>query len=116
MNRSEIEKIIVKFLDKEANIQELDVLDTWLRNDGNLETFNHFAKIEYITLVGMTEYDIDRAKEAIKQKLKDKERKRKSKKYAGMAVAASIALIFGTLFFKMDEGGQEVQVSDVVPA
>lgn len=118
MHRPEIEKSIVKFLGKEANMQELDVLDRWLRNDENLATFNHFAKIEYITLVGMTEYDIDRAKEAIRQKLKDRARKKRTIRYRRLAVAASLALIFGIVFFNRDKGDREIrtEVGDVAPA
>src|SRR5690606_27364690 len=96
----EIERIIVKFLSRESNIQELDDLDVWLRNDKNREIFNRFVKTEYITILSMAEYDVDKAKEAIRQRLKNTERKRKSVRYGRMAVAASIVLIFGILFFK----------------
>src|SRR5690606_31071070 len=59
----------------------------------------------------------DKAKEAIKQKLKNKIRKRTSIVYGRMAVAASIVLIFGILFFKIDKSGQlvEVEVTGVAP-
>jgi len=113
-----IERIIVKFLSRESNIQELDDLDVWLRNDKNREIFNRFVKTEYITILSMAEYDVDKAKEAIRQRLKNTERKRKSVRYGRMAVAASIVLIFGILFFKSDKGVQEVEVevSEVAPA
>src|SRR5690606_1660918 len=113
-----MERIIVKFMGREANLQELDALDIWLRDDENREIFNQFVRTEYITILNMAEYDVDKAKEAIKQRLRKEERRRKSKRYAGMAIAASLALIFGTLFFKGDKENPEVEmeVSNTSPA
>ena len=71
-----MERIIVKFLGREANIQELDDLDVWLRKAENRATFDHFVKTEYITTLGMAEYNVDKAKEAIKQRLKKEEQRR----------------------------------------
>lgn len=118
MERTDIDCIIVKFLGREANSQELDALDIWLRNDENLATFNHFVKTEYITTAGMAEYNVDKAKEAIKQKLKNKVRKKRTMRYGGLAIAASVTLIIGTFLLKSDIGRPEVEleVSDVAPA
>ena len=108
-----MERIIVKFLGREANSGELDELDAWLRNDENRTTFHHFVKTEYIIALGMAEYDVDRARKAIRQKLKDRARKNRAIRYGKMAVAASIALILGIVFFNRDTIGAKVETEEV---
>ncbi|MER3373289.1 MAG: DUF4974 domain-containing protein [Allomuricauda sp.] len=57
----------------------------------------------------MSEYDVNKAKKAIQRKLKISERKRRVVMYKKLAVAASIALIVGSLFFKWDSIDQNVK-------
>src|SRR5690606_1447623 len=78
---------------------------------------NHFVKTDYITTLGMVEYDVDRAKEAIRQRLKKRARQKRTVIYKRMAIAASVVLIFGGVYLKLrEENTQKVeeQVSDVV--
>ena len=95
-----IEKIIIKFLNREADMYELEKLETWLKNENNLSIFNTFVRTEYLTNISMPKYDVDKAKEAIKHKLKISERKRKVVIYKKMAIAASIVLIIGAILTK----------------
>lgn len=101
-NNLEIERIIIKFLNNEADMDELDRLDIWLRDDNNLPTFEKFVRTEYLIILGMSEYDVNKAKKAIQRKLKISERKRRIVMYKKLAVAASIVLIAGSIFFKWD--------------
>lgn len=105
----EIERIIIKFLNNEADICELDKLDIWLSDDNNLPTFEKFVRTEHLIILGMSEYDVNKAKKAIQRKLKISERKRRVVMYKKLAVAASIALIVGSLFFKWDSIDQNVK-------
>lgn len=101
-NNLEIEKIIIKFLNREADIHELEKLDIWLRDESNFPIFNRFVRTEYLTIIGMSEYDVDKAKKAIRHKLRISERKKRSTVYRKMAVAASIVFIVGAIFLKWD--------------
>lgn len=87
----------------EADIHELEKLDIWLRDKNNLPIFNRFVNVEYLTIIGMSEYDVNKAKKAIKHKLKVSERKRKAPMYKKMAIAASIVLIVSTVFLKWND-------------
>ena len=100
LNNLKIEKIIIKFLNREADMYELEKLETWLKNENNLSIFNTFVRTEYLTNISMPKYDVDKAKEAIKHKLKISERKRKVVIYKKMAIAASIVLIIGAILTK----------------
>ena len=99
----------MKFLNSEANLQELDELDVWLGSKENEQIFNHFVRTEYITALGMAEYDIEKAKQAIKRKLENRKRKKRITVYKRIAVAASISLLLGLgflNFYKEDRPGE----------
>ncbi len=115
MSKQEIERIIVKFLNREANIQELEKLDFLLKDDRNSQDFNHFVWTEYITTVSMAEYDVDKAKKAIKYKLKINKRKRRFMLYKRVAIAASIVLVVFLGLFKGYDNDQTAVVSTKNP-
>ena len=106
----EIEKIIIKFLNREADIHELEKLDTWLRDKSNLPLFNQFVRTECLTIIGMSEYDVNKAKKAIKHKLKISERKRKAGVYKKMAIVASIILIVSVAVLKWSSIDRNIEV------
>ena len=77
MGQKKIKKIIVKFLNKEANKDELTILDLWLRNEKNQILFNKYAKIEYLISSSMDVFDIEKAKHEIKKKRRVNIRKKR---------------------------------------
>jgi len=105
MKKSEIHKIIVKFLNKEASSHELEILNSWLENKKKSTLFNHLVKVEYLTAACMSNYDLQKAKESIDKKLKKVEKVRRMTIYKKIAVAASFALLitFGLTFYNKTE-------------
>jgi len=99
MKKAEIQNIIVKFLNKEANIHELEKLEIWLKKEQNTSLFNRFVRIHYIVAQHMTEYDLDKAKKSIQLKLDKGERKKRLVLYRRMGVAAAVLLMFGGTLF-----------------
>ena len=96
---AEIEKIIVKFLSQEANHSDLEELEDLLNNDEDISVFNSFVKTQYLSTLSMTEYDVDKAKEFIKSRLKKDARTSRINLYKRMAVAAMVMLVLGTAFY-----------------
>lgn len=94
-----IDKIIIKFLIREANAQELTVLNNWLQDEKNVSTFNRFVRTELLITCGMAEYDIVKAKKAIREKLKKSKRKKRFILYRNTGIAASILLLLGIFLF-----------------
>ena len=87
---AEIEKIIVKFLNKEANHSELEKLEDLLKNEVGIQFFNSYVKTQYLITLSMTEYDVNKAKETIKTRLKKGKRTRRVYLYKKMAVTSSM--------------------------
>lgn len=92
---TEIEKLIVKFLNKEANHSELEKLEELLQNGEGVDVFNSFVKTQYLSTLSMTEYDLNNAKESIKSRLRKSVRAKKINFYKRMSVAASVVLVLG---------------------
>ncbi|MRX65389.1 FecR family protein [Maribacter luteus] len=97
---TEIEKIIIKYLNREADSSELEMLEEWIKNENGTRIFNNFVKIHYLSTLSMTKYDVDKAKKEIRNKLKVVRWKNKTNLFKRMAVAASLVLILGTTFYQ----------------
>jgi len=103
MKEPEIQKIIVKFLNKEANLNELEKLEKWLKNHEDSPVFNRFVEVEYLTTRCMEEYDINKAKELINVRLKKANRRKKLIVFKRVSVAASILLLVGLSYFQFNK-------------
>ncbi len=115
MKKSEIHKILVKFLNREANIQELEQLDSWLKKSENIPIFNHFVKIHYLTACHMAEYDVNKAKKSIEHRLNLNKRQRRLATVRKMAIAASVLALLGFSFFTWFDTGQAFEVPKTTP-
>jgi hypothetical protein len=106
MNSTQGHNLIIKFLNKEANRRELEELDDWLSDQNNITIFNNLVRIHYLTTSCMADYDLHKAKESIKQKVKSNKRKGRLHTYTKISIAASIllaiGLIFGGRYFKKE--------------
>ena len=112
MEDSTIHKIIVKFLNKEATQDELEKLDIWLKDNKNIRAFNHFVRTEYLTTLCMGEYNLEKAKELINQKVKTSRRKRNVRIYKRVSIAASILLVVGLSFFNWNDKSSSTVVQN----
>lgn len=98
MNSTQGHNLIIKFLNKEANRRELEELDDWLSDQNNITIFNNLVRIHYLTTSCMADYDLHKAKESIKQKVKSNKRKSRLHVYTKISIAASILLAIGLIF------------------
>ena len=92
---SKIQIIIVKYLSKEANIDEIEELDRWLVKKENITIFNSYVQTDYFTSIFMTKYDLQMAKSKIHKRIRLIERRNKLERYKKIAFAASIILLVG---------------------
>ena len=67
---SKIQIILVKYLSKEANIDEIEELDRWLIKKGNMTIFNSYVQTDYFTSIFMTKYDLQMAKSKIHKRIR----------------------------------------------
>ncbi|MEC3905812.1 FecR domain-containing protein [Tamlana sp. 2201CG12-4] len=103
MKRPEIDKIIVKFLNKEASLTDLETLEDYLKNQKDTSVFNRFVEVEFLTAHSMGQYNLHEAKELINKRLIEINRKRKIKFFKKIAVAASILLVMGLSYIQWSD-------------
>ena len=111
---SKIQIIIVKYLSKEANIDEIEELDRWLVKKGNISIFNSYVQTDYFTSIFMTKYDLQMAKSKIHNRIRLIERRNKLERYKKIAFAASIILLVGVSLFNQFYFNETIIIRDPI--
>jgi len=93
-------KLIVKFLAKEANLEELRQLELWIRNPINEHLFTEYFKANYYANTALKTYNLECAKKNILQQIN--RRKAKLNYIFKYAIAATLALILTTTYLFRD--------------
>ncbi|AUP80690.1 FecR family protein [Flavivirga eckloniae] len=114
-----IEKLIVKFLAKEADLEELKQLEVWISNPENEALFFEFIKTNAFIKMTMSNYDKKRAKANIIRRIKQEKsifyNKHKGNnifKYA--AAAMIIGVLAATYIFRNDLFEEPIETPSVV--
>ena len=95
MKQTKMETIIVKFLNREINEDEMKTLELWLRNEDNVIIFNHFVRSDYITNLNTNNFDLLEAKKSIKNRITVINTSKKQNLIKYLSIAAIITLLFG---------------------
>jgi hypothetical protein len=111
---SKIQIILVKYLSKEANIDEIEELDRWLIKKGNMTIFNSYVQTDYFTSIFMTKYDLQIAKSKIHKRIRLIERRNKLERYKKIAFAASIILLVGISLFNQFYFNETIIIRDPI--
>jgi hypothetical protein len=111
---SKIQIIIVKYLSKEANINEIEELDRWLVKKDNITMFNSYVQTDYFTSIFMTKYDLQIAKSKIHKRIRLIERRNKLERYKKIAFAASIILLVGISLFNQFYFNETIIIRDPI--
>ena len=115
MMPQEIQNIIVKYFNNEANFDELESLESWLKDKSNVPLFNTYAKTDYVTNLIMSEYDLENAKNEISIKIKKLKRKRSFDRLKKIAAAASISILIGlSIFLQFYNNSKNVNNSNII--
>ena len=111
---SKIQIILVKYLSKEANIDEIEELDRWLIKKGNMTIFNSYVQTDYFTSIFMTKYDLQMAKSKIHKRIRLIEKRNKLERYKKIAFAASIILLVGISLFNQFYFKETIIINDPI--
>lgn len=103
--KENIKNICVKYLMNEANIEELDILEDWLKNPRNNLLFTNYVKVNYAMDINMNIFDNDIAKKEFLEKIRQDKRiykKRKSLRVMRYTAAAVLVGVLATTYFFRD--------------
>ena len=90
-----IQTLIIKYLSKEADIDEIEQLDNWLIIKGNISVFNSYVQTDYFISIVMTRYNLENAKNKIHERIRLIEKRNKLERNKKYAFAASVIFLIG---------------------
>lgn len=103
MISQDIQRLIIKYLNRQATLLERNELEIWLENDNNYKIFKEHVKINYLIDLNMEMFDGDGSKKELLE-LIDKEKKQyRFRKYARvMKYAAVLVGVLASAYFFQD--------------
>jgi len=93
--QAKIQTLIIKYLSKEADIDEIEQLDNWLIIKGNISVFNSYVQTDYFISIVMTRYNLENAKNKIHERIRLIEKRNKLERNKKYAFAASVFFLIG---------------------
>jgi|TARA_B110000858_G_scaffold198097_1_gene262554 hypothetical protein len=93
--QAKIQTLIIKYLSKEADIDEIEQLDNWLIIKGNISVFNSYVQTDYFISTVMTRYNLENAKNKIHERIRLIEKRNKLERNKKYAFAASVIFLIG---------------------
>ncbi|WP_419211106.1 FecR family protein [Maribacter sp. X9] len=106
-------RLIVKFLGREANLFELERLGILIEKRKGKKAFKQLVKIHYILSLTMKKYDVEKAKEVFKQRVRKDANKRNLSFFVKAGLAASILFLFSISLFDFIGKGQTSEINKV---
>lgn len=94
MISEEIEKLIIKFLNRSSNTKDLDVLNNWIGEEGNYAIFKDYVKTHYAITLAMNDPDINKLREQLQKEIRRDKNVFYGRRYAPALKYAAIAIIF----------------------
>lgn len=94
MINKNIQKLIIKYLNKQATYTERNELDLWLENLDNYEVFKAYVKTNYLINLNMDKFDADESKELLLNLISKEKKVYKLRKYTRAMKYAAVAVIF----------------------
>ena len=99
MNKN-IENRLVKYLMNAANIEDLEVITNWLKNNQNKQLFEEYVRTNYAMDFSTSEFDTKNAKKEYLLKIRrDRKRVYAFKTYKVLKYAAAVVMVFGLGYF-----------------
>jgi len=99
MNKN-IENRLVKYLMNAANIEDLEVITNWLKNNQNKQLFEEYVRTNYAMDFSTSEFDTKNAKKEYLLKIRrDRKRVYAFKTFKVLKYAAAVVMVFGLGYF-----------------
>ena len=116
MISQDIQRLIIKYLSRQATLLERNKLEVWLENYDNYKIFKEYVKINYLIDLNMGMFDADDSKKELLE-LIDKEKKQyRFRKYSKVIkyAAVFVGIIITTYFFKDNIFNRLVETNPII--
>ncbi|WP_405383071.1 FecR family protein [Maribacter sp. LLG6340-A2] len=104
-------RLIIKFLNREANMSDLQKLDKVIDKKKPKRVFTELVEIHYLLSISMKMYDSEKAKNTFKEQIFKDLREKRRNRFKKLAIAASFTLFIALLQFN---SGGEIAEPEVV--
>ncbi|MCK0147662.1 DUF4974 domain-containing protein [Arenibacter sp. F26102] len=94
MISKEIENLIVKYLSQAATAEDLDVLNNWIEDHENQQSYKDFIKTHFAITLAMNNSDINKIKEELRKEMRKGKRRFYSRRLLSVMKYAAIAIFF----------------------
>ena len=88
------QKLIVKYLNKQATLSERDDLEMWLEDSNNFKLFKDYVKINYLVMLTMDMFDTDNTKKQLKELIVKEKKVVRLRKRTRFMKYAAIVVVF----------------------
>ena len=114
MISKDIENRIIKYFTQSADVEDLDILNSWLSDEKNQMIFKSYVKTHFAINLAMNNPEFDKVKEELLKEIK-KEKKYSTKiRFLSILKYAAIAIIFLGLGFLLKNNFNNATSLDVV--
>tara|TARA_R110000744_G_scaffold316945_1_gene423605 strand:+ start:885 stop:2045 length:1161 start_codon:yes stop_codon:yes gene_type:complete len=114
MISKDIENRIIKYFTQSADVEDLDILNSWLSDEKNQTIFKSYVETHFAINLAMNNPEFDKVKEELLKEIK-KEKKYSTKiKFLSILKYAAIAIIFLGLGFLLKNNFNNTNSFDVV--
>lgn len=111
-----LEKLIAKYLDNQASLNEIDELTEWIEQDENEQIFKQYSEINYAVEYNMKQFDLDKAKEKLFRKIRRDKNIFYRKKFQNiLKYAAVLLIIVGAGYFYQEYSFNSDLPTRVIP-
>jgi len=94
MISSEIEPILIKFLNKSANGEELDRLSVWIENPSNEAVFKTYVKLNHAVTLSMNNPDSSDVRKLLLKEIRKEKKKLRVAWMKSLVKYAAVAIVF----------------------
>ena len=103
MISQDIQRLIIKYLTRQATLLERNKLEVWLENYDNYKIFKEYVKTNYLIDLNMEMFDADDSKKELLELIDKEKRQHKFRRYTRVIkYAAAAVIVFGLGYFFKD--------------
>ncbi|WP_298501723.1 FecR family protein [uncultured Maribacter sp.] len=114
MTTSEIKNILIRYINKSANSNELDILNTWVEDPMNKQVFEKFIKAHYAITISMNNPDSSEIRERLLKEIRKDKNPLYNLRLKTVFKYAAISILFIGIGYFFQNAFLEKQTNNVV--